>query len=1225
VSDDRLGFGGQDEITVSGPNTDGTKTVDIGDDGDTSIDSDDGDDGGGDSPSSSDSTGDSDPSTEPDTKTVVLDPDDKSQGAAGTVVGSTRDPDKAARIRRGVDDGDDDPTVIRTGSQTSAGPGNQVTGDRRGQRELEKTEEELRRARQRIIRDDGSIPASLLETYRDVQSSLVDVQNQQEQIRRGGEPVILSEGESLQSGTREAAQRQAEDITRLTGEPVSVNKTAEVDDKGLETRRGRRMQNVFLGRREGRNAVLLDEGRSVASPVPRRRRRRPQVSNSARLIVAQNELAKLQTRDGSSTNSILPSRSRLNTGTRPNSRRNIRSNVRERDILSGIPGTRETGVEGSVRAIVGPALSISKGVAKGAGASPFLPGSPATRFQETALKEAGATDRQAELLSGPSAQQDIRRAIELAGGDAPETTAEAAQDRDVRMAGLAFGIGLGSSALPATLATGADIGITAAGLTQVGRDISKGDTTSREVTSGIVEVAPFVPGAVRGARRAAREGTIRLVAKKRSQTEVFDEDAIQATEQGDSKLPKASSTDEAKQRFQATTEENSEAVVGSTASPQPISGDTAGSGRKGGTLEDPGIYVTPRGEGSPYFLRLNDQQQRTEFSLNPFRDDARNPTVTEIRAPKGVQDPPEDVASQPGFKELQQRYKEKGDTGEIRITKRSQIGQGERQAQEFQVDEDLAGTELPIPQTVRREGENIQLGKGDKLQKGDTLTESGTSEIEGVVPQGQSFKADVEGRGNFAQRFLQRRLGFDEYTTVQGRAVPIRKTTLRTDDAANAAKTADNAEDAATDAAKASDDVDTVSQRQIQEETSSLRSLQENKRVRSVDDLAKPSSGTSIARQESPGAAETAERIQSLSDTSKQTSDIDVSPSSQLSGASQDTKTSTSLSTTSSDTGSTTSTSPSSTTSGSTTSSGGSGSTSSGASSTSTSGTSTGSTGSTSSGSSSTGSGTRGGSSTGEGTSTTPPTTPPRKPRGDGSRGKQEFTVQVKRDGELKDIATAPTLSQAQSKGRRRTDQSLAATYRVLQGDGSPADISPGQGFRKSESTPGGVVEQEEKRLDTQQEIFGINQEKQAKGRGIQRTQGQGQGRSQNQRKTGVKRGANQGTPGQVGVIRGNQGQRQNPAESNRGFQGERPLFEAKNTSSTFDDMNIGALDQLKAQNQGQPSQKTPTGIIPSQPQQKNKKTGVQRGQPSVAPGKVLQNNAANTNGPSLDQLGNIL
>jgi len=43
-SNDRLGFGGQDEITVSGPNTDGTETIDIGDSGDTSTDSDDGDD-----------------------------------------------------------------------------------------------------------------------------------------------------------------------------------------------------------------------------------------------------------------------------------------------------------------------------------------------------------------------------------------------------------------------------------------------------------------------------------------------------------------------------------------------------------------------------------------------------------------------------------------------------------------------------------------------------------------------------------------------------------------------------------------------------------------------------------------------------------------------------------------------------------------------------------------------------------------------------------------------------------------------------------------------------------------------------------------------------------------------------------------------------------------------------------------------------------------------------
>ena len=92
---------------------------------------------------------------------------------------------------------------------------------------------------------------------------------------------------------------------------------------------------------------------------------------------------------------------------------------------------------------------------------------------------------------------------------------------------------------------------------------------------------------------------------------VFAESVLKVKET----LPKSKSTAESLRRFEAAGSEVT------TATPSKLSGSEATVGKKASTgFEDPGIYVTPRGEGSPYFLRTTpiSPEASYSFSLNPF-------------------------------------------------------------------------------------------------------------------------------------------------------------------------------------------------------------------------------------------------------------------------------------------------------------------------------------------------------------------------------------------------------------------------------------------------------------------------------------------------------------------------------------------------------------------------------------------------------------------------------
>lgn len=182
----------------------------------------------------------------------------------------------------------------------------------------------------------------------------------------------------------------------------------------------------------------------------------------------------------------------------------------------------------------------------------------------------------------------------------------------------------------------------------------------------------------------------------------------------------------------------------STASPEKIKGSESTIGKKAASgIEDPGIYVTPKGEGSPYFLRLS--REGTKYSFNPIESLKQKfnvPTVTEFEV-QSIKKYPRSVALEPGFEGVTKYQESQAGTGTVFITKRSEIGQETVPRQEFL---------------------NPRSGRYE--------LEQGTTEIEGIIPIKQKFEVAQP------ETFLGRIKGFEKYTEFKGRKVAIRESEL---------------------------------------------------------------------------------------------------------------------------------------------------------------------------------------------------------------------------------------------------------------------------------------------------------------------------------------------------------------------------------------------------------------------------------------------------------------
>jgi hypothetical protein len=222
---------------------------------------------------------------------------------------------------------------------------------------------------------------------------------------------------------------------------------------------------------------------------------------------------------------------------------------------------------------------------------------------------------------------------------------------------------------------------------------------------------------------------------------------------GEKKFPEVSSTAESLEQFRRADD------VVQTSAPAKLSGTEAGTGRKGGVgLEDPGIYVTPAGEGSPAFLRIDPSTTSYDFTLNPakiVKGSFDIPTVTRFKT-TGVEVYPQSVLDSPGFSAVEEFQRSQAGSGKAFITKRSMIGQGE-----------VPKSQLVVTGDLVTEG-------GLSVKKGDVRWTAGTVEAEAVVPVTQTFSyTPTTTLGKFK--------GFDTYTEFGGRPVAIRDTVLTVD------------------------------------------------------------------------------------------------------------------------------------------------------------------------------------------------------------------------------------------------------------------------------------------------------------------------------------------------------------------------------------------------------------------------------------------------------------
>lgn len=230
---------------------------------------------------------------------------------------------------------------------------------------------------------------------------------------------------------------------------------------------------------------------------------------------------------------------------------------------------------------------------------------------------------------------------------------------------------------------------------------------------------------------------------------------------GTEPLPLVGSVEESLKAFRnARTPEGNIGV--STASPKGLAGTEVGVfGKASAGLEDPGLYVTPKGSTSTYFTGVkNLEGAASEVSLNPLKGIGDVPTITNIDV-AGVVRYPRGVINQPGFAGLEQFQRDVlAPRGEAVITKRSEIGLGEIGIQQF-------------PATA-----DFQSPGGLNVKKGQMRTEAGTSELEAVIPVGSQFGYKPVEQTGFLGKTFPGIKKYSGYTSFGGKNIAIREASV---------------------------------------------------------------------------------------------------------------------------------------------------------------------------------------------------------------------------------------------------------------------------------------------------------------------------------------------------------------------------------------------------------------------------------------------------------------
>jgi len=241
-------------------------------------------------------------------------------------------------------------------------------------------------------------------------------------------------------------------------------------------------------------------------------------------------------------------------------------------------------------------------------------------------------------------------------------------------------------------------------------EVSKQPTISGKIGAGLAVLSPLIlfKGVEKGAslgRRATYSLTREFVPKEK----VF---SSQVLDKGQT-FPTVKSINEAVGKFSKSNQV-------AHAAPRPLKSKVVSAGEhalKG--MEDPGLFVTPKGEASPYFLRTSRSGIPTEigFGLLPK---INKPTLVQVQV-AGVKRQPGSILKTPGFAATGKYLESQAGTGFAFITKRSEA-------------------------SFRK----LPTGRGGS-----------TSELEAVIPVGTQLKKVKGGR--------------KQYTVYEGEAVRIQE------------------------------------------------------------------------------------------------------------------------------------------------------------------------------------------------------------------------------------------------------------------------------------------------------------------------------------------------------------------------------------------------------------------------------------------------------------------
>lgn len=252
----------------------------------------------------------------------------------------------------------------------------------------------------------------------------------------------------------------------------------------------------------------------------------------------------------------------------------------------------------------------------------------------------------------------------------------------------------------------------------------------------------FAPAAIKGAK-FAKDTVIKTTKPRIPPEAVIDAEVLAGTE----KFPvrKAGETDvQVLNRFESGRTPTGEVEVVS-AGPAKYPGQTVLAGERAQKgLEDPGLFVAPRGQASANFLRISEQTS-PKISINPFAgasEIVNTPSITYLTA-KNVRLFPTQILRTQGFEQSAKYASAPENTGTIFITKRSTTGITGRASNTAEIEgTSVAGTKFTYTDPFAAYTE--YKGKVVAIRKATLLTSKDATNVKSVSTSGRLFTSYEE-------------------------------------------------------------------------------------------------------------------------------------------------------------------------------------------------------------------------------------------------------------------------------------------------------------------------------------------------------------------------------------------------------------------------------------------------------------------------------------------------